>query len=56
MANSEGKYIEVWADWQWLKKATLMGHLSTTLVRGKEIFAFLCTTQLPNCRPSRASG
>lgn len=40
MANSEGKHIEVWPDWQWLKKATLMGHLSTTLVRGKEIFAF----------------
>jgi serine/threonine-protein kinase HipA len=40
MVSNQGKLIEVWADWHWLHYPTLMGYLSTSLVRGKEIFAF----------------
>jgi serine/threonine-protein kinase HipA len=40
MINKQNKEIEVWADWQNLVGAKLIGILSTTLVRGKEIFAF----------------
>ena len=32
--------IEVWADWQELGSPTLMGHLRSSLSRGKEVFSF----------------
>ena len=32
--------IEVWADWQELGSPILMGHLRSSLTRGKEIFSF----------------
>jgi serine/threonine-protein kinase HipA len=32
--------IEVWADWQELGGPTLMGHLRSSLTRGKEVFSF----------------
>ena len=32
--------IEVWGDWQGLGGPTLMGHLCSSLTRGKEIFSF----------------
>jgi serine/threonine-protein kinase HipA len=32
--------IEVWADWHELSAATLMGHLRSSLTRGKEVFSF----------------
>lgn len=32
--------IEVWADWQGLGTATLMGWLSVVITRGKEVFSF----------------
>lgn len=40
MSRSKDKDIEVWADWQGLGEARPMGHLRTTVVRGKEIFSF----------------
>lgn len=40
MTKYEGKHIWVYADWAGLGTATLMGELTTTVVRGKEIFAF----------------
>jgi serine/threonine-protein kinase HipA len=32
--------IEVWADWQELGSPILMGHLRSSLSRGKEVFSF----------------
>lgn len=32
--------IEVWADWQELGSQILMGHLRSSLTRGKEVFSF----------------
>ena len=32
--------IEVWADWQELGAPILMGHLRSSLARGKEVFSF----------------
>jgi len=32
--------IEVWADWQELGSPVLMGHLRSSLTRGKEVFSF----------------
>jgi serine/threonine-protein kinase HipA len=32
--------IEVWADWQQLGTPSLMGHLRSSLTRGKEVFSF----------------
>lgn len=37
---SEQRFIEVVADWAELGGPTLMGHLTATPVRGKEVFAF----------------
>lgn len=38
--NQRERNILVYADWQALEKPVLMGRLSATLLRGKEIFAF----------------
>jgi serine/threonine-protein kinase HipA len=40
MIKNEGKHIEVFADWDGLQNPTLVGELITTIVRGREIFAF----------------
>ena len=40
MSNNTRRTIEVWADWASLKGPTLMGTLSTTPSRGREIFSF----------------
>ena len=32
--------IEVWGDWQELGGPALMGHLRSSLTRGKEVFCF----------------
>ena len=40
MANKEGKRIAVFADWDTLNLPTLVGELTGTLVRGKEVFSF----------------
>ncbi|MDP2175509.1 MAG: HipA domain-containing protein [Bacteroidota bacterium] len=40
MTKHDGKHIWVYAEWAELGSATLMGELTTTVVRGKEIFAF----------------
>ena len=37
---SEQRLIEVWADWEGLAEPTLMGLLSATPSRGREIFSF----------------
>lgn len=40
MKNSNQKQIEVWADWDILDEAHLVGLLTATINRGKEIFSF----------------
>jgi serine/threonine-protein kinase HipA len=37
---NDGRQIFVYADWEELGSATLMGELATTVVRGKEVFSF----------------
>jgi serine/threonine-protein kinase HipA len=37
---SQRRIIEVWADWLGMEAPALMGRLSATVVRGREVFAF----------------
>jgi len=40
MASKDKKYISVYADWEQIDKPRLMGYLSVSSIRGKEIFSF----------------
>lgn len=40
MSKKNNKKIFVFADWQFLKKTSLMGILNSEVLRGKEIFSF----------------
>lgn len=40
MASTDKKLISVYADWVQIEKPTLMGYLSVSSIRGKEIFSF----------------
>ena len=38
--STEGRIVEVWADWEAVKRPLLMGRLTATPSRGQEIFSF----------------